>query len=81
MIWRRTGARRTKVYNVSFVYGLHVSFQLVAVFVTKLAVVRLLPSVNSHMHDKLGRVREILDTIDSGIWLVFQQMMLLMDSQ
>ena len=61
-------------------YRLHVSFQLVAVFVTKMAVVRLLPSVNSPLHDKVGRVRENLETLDTGIWLVFQ-MMILMDSQ
>ena len=39
--------------------GLHVSFQVTGdePFTTHTAVVRLLPSVNSHVHGKVGHVR------------------------
>ena len=62
---------------------LHVSFQLFTgdeAFATNTAGVRLLSSVNFHVHGKVERVRETLSTLDTNIWLAFH-MLLLMDLQ
>ena len=54
--------------------GLYVSFQVVSgdeFFTTHTAVVRLLASVNSQVHCKVGRVRETPATLNTSILLAF----------
>ena len=58
--------------------GLHVSFQVVAgdeFISTHTAVVRLLPSVNSHVHGKVVLVRETLATLNTSILLAFYMLL------
>ena len=63
--------------------GFYVFFQVVhgdELFATHVAVVRLLPSVNSPVHGKVERVRVNLVTLDTSIWLAIHKL-ILMDPQ
>ena len=64
-----SGAEKVKLPYMEF----HVSFHVTGdeSFTTRTSVVRPLPSVNSHVHGKVGQVREILATLDTSILLAF----------